>query len=111
MIVATLVVLVIALLIATLMRRAVESNNDLEVEIAGVRVVGDPADLLAEGYQPLINIINVPTSMMDPRPGVVIRQFKSRGYEVAICPVAYKKNGDRSYICSSLWGKYKLHLI
>ncbi len=106
-----LTAVIVVIIISIFIRRSLEENSKLAGEVDEIKIIGDPNELINLGYRPLINILNQTNSMLDPRPGAVIQQYRKKGYELAICPVAYQKNGSRSYICRSLWGKYKLHVI
>lgn len=111
LIIVMMLIIIVVYFVYSIFKNIIIRCLDLENEVNNTLIVENPQDLINDGYCHLTNILNQRTSMMDPNPGAVIRQFKSRGYEVVICPVAYKKNGGRSYSCSSLWGKYKLHVI
>ncbi len=53
----------------------------------------------------LQNIVKRCTSMMDPRPVEVIKDYEAKGWKVVVCPFAVDYKGrDISGECYSLWG-------
>jgi hypothetical protein len=93
-------------------KRAVAEGRELEKEVDSTEIVEDPRELKKRGYKPLINILRKTNSLRDPRPGAVIKDYKSKGYDVIICPTAYDIRGKNVVSeCNSLWGKYRLRVI
>jgi hypothetical protein len=106
--VGLVVLLIVFCVVIFLKRRELPEDRELQRLVDTTIVINEPRDLMDMGYGFLnINILNegVRTSFT-PRPGAVIRDFKLKGFDVAICPIAWDKWGKkRVYYCSSLWGK------
>ncbi len=107
------ILIVVAIVVAfeLISAKSAKKNVTMREETGGIKTINDPQELLKMGYRPLINVVNKITSMMDPRPGEVIRDCKARGWDVILCPVALDRKGRQISDCSSLWGKYNLHTV
>lgn len=70
----------------------------------------DPSELIEAGYEPLTNISCVDTSIRSPRPGKIIFEYLSQGYDIRLC---YYAKDNRNQIIPkneniySVWGKIK----
>jgi len=106
------IALILALLffagIFFLRRKSEKEDAELEKEFASTKIVGDSRELQQLGYKPLVNVVRHVDSIMCPRPGWAIRDYKKKGYEVVLCQEARDMFGkDVSKDTLSLWGKMK----
>jgi len=106
-----IIAITIILIVEFFALKARKKNVKMQEEVDNTKTINDPQELIKMGYRPLINVVNKVTSMMDPRPGAVIRDYKLRGWDVILCPAALDRKGRQVAECSSLWGKWNLHAV